>query len=127
MLHHEIGSTFSGRATVSALGILLEGWMKMFLHPEQGWAASILGNPDEQEIEVTEGPQNTFEEVLNAIVSKGGAGLWLMTATREPPVPQDGQGQLPPLVQTYSYTYNMDDIRSLTCNQEELPAHAAKQ
>ena len=126
VLHQGIGGTFSSRAAISALGIQLEGWIEMFLHPGQGWAASILGNSDEEEVEVTEGPQNTFKEVLNAIVSKGGNGLWLMTARSQPAVPQDGEGQLPPLVQTYSYTYNKSALASISCKQQELPIDAAK-
>jgi hypothetical protein len=95
-------------ATMVFLGVQLVMWIGAALHPESGYAGSILGSTNDEVFTIAPIASTTVEELADRIVSMGSKGMWILRlGSDDPSAPGDDAIEIDPY-QHYPNCTNSD-------------------
>ena len=102
------------RTTVQGLGIILAGYVRAHLHPNEGYAGDILASSRAENIEPFTLHNVTIEEAANHIVNLAGKGLWILY-----PVPDNPRDTAARHLYIYGYEDDAEVIAHLSCKNPD--------
>jgi hypothetical protein len=95
--------------TMHGLGIILSGYVENRLHPDKGYAGSILSSTNSEVVHPFVLTNATVTQIANHIVLSGGKGIWFVDASNLPPE-QDVRR-----IQIYSYSDDGESLAAVPC------------
>jgi hypothetical protein len=103
------------RTTVQGLGIILAGYIRARLRPNEGYAGNILASTRAENVEPFTLQNVTVEQTANHIITLAGKGVWILY-----PVPSDRR-EMTAARHLYTYGYQDDAgaIARLSCSRPD--------
>lgn len=95
------------RTTMQGLGTTLHGWIYSKLNPGSGFAGEILSSLDSEHFAQFNMQNASVEQILNAIVSLGSKGIWVIQ------LPKDFERKKDVDLHTYSYKDDAHSIQAI--------------
>lgn len=117
LLHIRMEQFGTMRTTVQGLGIILAGYIRARLRPNEGYAGDILSSASAENVEPFTLRDVTVEETANHIVTLAGKGIWILY-----PVPDNPRSTVARHLYIYGYRDDARVINHLSCNNPDLAA-----
>lgn len=105
------------RTTLQGLGIILAGYIRAHLRPNEGYAGDIVSSTTAENVEPFTLHNVTVEETANHIVTLAGKGIWILYA-----VPDNPREVVARHLYIYGYKDDVGVIEGLSCKNPDPAA-----